>query len=128
MKNLSQTTAESRNSVIPIIKGIGIAFFITLLLLFLFSIVLTYTNISESTTAPVILVITAISILIGSSIGSSKIRKNGLINGGIVGFSYIMFLYIISSFTRCRLFAKFIFYFNDNIFYCSGNSAEELLV
>lgn len=128
MKNLSQTTTENKNNIIPIIKGIVIAFFITLLLLFLFSILLTYTNISENTTAPVILIITAISILVGSSIGSSKIRKNGLINGGIVGFSYIMFLYIISSFTRCRLFSKFIFYFNDNIFYCSRNSTEELLV
>lgn len=128
MKNLSQTTTENKNNIIPIIKGIVIAFFITLLLLFLFSILLTYTNISENTTAPVILIITAISILVGSSIGSSKIRKNGLINGGIVGFSYIMFLYIISSFTRCRFFVKFVFYFNDNIFYCSRNSTEELLV
>lgn len=128
MKNLSQTNTENKNNIIPIVKGIVIAYFITLLLLFIFSILLTYTNISESTTAPVILVITAISILIGSSIGSSKIRKNGLINGGIVGFSYIILLYIISSFTRCGIFTKFVFYFNDNIFYCSRNSTEELLV
>lgn len=127
MKNLSQTATENKNNVIPIIKGIGIAFFITLLLLFLFSILLTYTNIGENTTAPVILVITAISILVGSSIGSSKIRKNGLINGGIVGFSYIMLLYIISSFTRCWFFTKFIFYFNDSVFYYGRNCSEELL-
>ena len=127
MKNLSQTATENKNNVIPIIKGIGIAFFITLLLLFLFSILLTYTNIGENTTAPVILVITAISILVGSSIGSSKIRKNGLINGGIVGFSYIMLLYIISSFTRCWFFIKFIFYFNDSVFYYGRNCSEELL-
>lgn len=127
MKNLSQTTNENTNNIIPIIKGILIAFFITLLLLFIFSMLLTYTNIGENTTAPVILVITAISILVGSSIGSSKIRKNGLINGGIVGFSYIMLLYIISSFTRCWFFIKFIFYFNDSVFYYGGNCSEELL-
>ena len=127
MKNLSQTNTENKNNIIPIVKGIVIAYFITLLLLFIFSILLTYTNISESTTAPVILVITAISILIGSSIGSSKIKKNGLINGGIVGFSYIILLYIISSFTRCGIFTKFICYFNDNIFYYSRNITEELL-
>lgn len=127
MKNLSQTTTENKNNIIPIIKGIVIAFFITLLLLFLFSILLTYTNISENTTAPVILIITSISILVGSSIGSSKIRKNGLVNGAIVGFSYIMFLYIISSFTRCGIFTKFIFYFNDSVFYFSRNCTEELL-
>lgn len=127
MKNLVQTTTESKNNIIPIVKGIVIAYFITLLLLFIFSMLLTYTNISEVTTAPVILVITAISILVGSSIGSSKIRKNGLINGGVVGFLYIMFLYIISSFTRCRFFVKCIFYFNDSFFYYGRNSAGELL-
>lgn len=125
MKNLVQTTAESKNNIIPIIKGIAISYFITLILLFIFSVLLTYTNISETTTAPVILIITAISILVGSSIGSSKIRKNGLINGGVVGFLYIIFLYIISSFTRCRIFTKSIFYFNDSIFYYGRNSAEE---
>ena len=127
MKSLVQTTAESKNNIIPIIKGIVIAYFITLSLLFLFSMLLTYTNINENTTAPVILIITAISILVGSSIGSSKIRKNGLINGGAVGFLYILFLYIISSFTRCGLFSKFIFYFNDSIFYYGRNSTGELL-
>lgn len=127
MKNLVQTTTESKNNIIPIIKGIAISYFITLLLLFLFSMLLTYTNINENTTAPVILIITAISILVGSSIGSSKIRKNGLINGGAVGFLYILFLYIISSFTRCRIFSKFIFYFNDSIFHYGRNSTGELL-
>ena len=98
MKNLVQTpTVENKSSIVNIIKGIVIAYFITFILLFLFSILLTYTTISESTIAPVILLITIISILIGSSISSSKIRKNGLINGGIIGFVYIILLYLISS-------------------------------
>ncbi len=55
---------------------------------------------SESTIAPVIIVISIISILIGSSIGASKIRKNGLIYGGIMGLIYIGSIYIISSITK----------------------------
>ena len=43
------------------------------------------------------MIITAISIVIGSSIGSTKIKKNGLINGGIIGGSYILILYVVSS-------------------------------
>jgi putative membrane protein (TIGR04086 family) len=101
MKTISQTTTtENQSGVISIIKGILIAYVITLLLILIYSILLTYTDIKESTISPVILIITAISILIGSSIGSSKIKKNGLLNGGVIGFTYIIILYIISSFTK----------------------------
>ena len=101
MKNLAQTTTmESKNSIFHMIKGIALAYFITFLLLFIFSVILTYTNISENTIAPIILMITIISILIGSSLSSSKIKKNGLMNGGIIGFIYIITLYLISSFIQ----------------------------
>lgn len=98
MKSLVQTgSIENKSSIIYIIKGTAIAYGITLVLLFLFSIVLTYTNMAESMIAPVILIITIISILIGGSIGSSKIKRKGLINGGIIGLIYISILYFISS-------------------------------
>lgn len=98
MKNVVQSsTIENKNSAIQIIKGIAIAYFITFILLFIFSALLTYTNMNENMISPVILIITVISILIGSSIVSSKIKKNGLINGAMVGACYIMILYFISS-------------------------------
>ena len=80
-----------------ILKGLGIAFITTFALLLILSIVLTYSNISENIITPTIIVITAISILIGSSIGNIKIKKNGLINGGIIGGIYILTIYLISS-------------------------------
>lgn len=80
-----------------IAKGIGISLITTFILLIIFSALLTYTNISENTITPVILVITAISILIGSSIGNIKMNKNGIINGGLIGGLYILILYLISS-------------------------------
>ena len=46
---------------------------------------------------PVIFSITGISILIGSMTSTKSIKKNGIINGGIVGLIYILILYIISS-------------------------------
>ena len=87
---------ESSN-FINIVKGVFIAFVTTLVLLFIFSIILTYTNVSEQTITPVVIVITGISILIGSTIGNHKIQKNGLINGGCVGLIYIITIYLISS-------------------------------
>lgn len=85
-----------------IAKGVGIAFISTVLLLLIFSIILTYTSISENTIIPVILIVTSISILLGSSIGNIKIKKNGMINGGIIGGSYILLLYLISSILNWR--------------------------
>lgn len=83
--------------IINILKGVGIALISTIILLIIFSIVLTYTNIQENVINPVIMLITAISILIGSSLGNIKIKKNGLINGGIIGGIYILTIYLISS-------------------------------
>ena len=80
-----------------IVKGVGISLLLTVILLIIFSLILTYTNISESTINPVIMIITALSILIGSSLSNTKIKKNGLMNGGIIGGIYILLLYIVSS-------------------------------
>ena len=48
------------------------------------------------------MIITAISILIGSSIENTKIKKNGLINGGMIGGCYILIIYLISSFLNWK--------------------------
>lgn len=85
-----------------ILKGVGISLIVTVIMIIIFSIILTYTNIQESAINPVIMIITAISILIGSSLGNIKIRKNGLINGGIIGAVYIIIIYLISSILNWR--------------------------
>ncbi len=85
-----------------IAKGVGIALLTTFILLFIFAAILTYTEISETITNPVIIVITAISILIGSSIGNIKMKKNGLLNGALIGGIYIFTIYLISSILNWR--------------------------
>ena len=80
-----------------IFKGVGISIIVTLIALLIFSVILTYTNVSENTIAPVVIVVTALSILCGSSISTKNIKKNGMINGGLTGLAYLLILYIISS-------------------------------
>ena len=46
-----------------IFKGVGISLILTIILLFIFSLILAYTNVNENTIRPVIIVVTAISIL-----------------------------------------------------------------
>ena len=88
---------KSEKQSICIIRGILISFVFTICMLMIFSILLVYTNLSEQTIKPVIITITGISILIGSSLGTRKLHKNGLICGGIIGIAYILTLYFLSS-------------------------------
>ena len=88
---------NSNSTIIKIFKGLMFSFLITLLSVFIFSIILTYTNISEKIIPVVIITTTFISILIGTMIGIRKISKNGMINGAIIGGAYVILLYLISS-------------------------------
>lgn len=97
MENLKKN--EFSRNLIRIIKGSVMAILTSLILLFIFAMLLTFTSIKENIINPVIIVISGISILIGSSISTLKIRKNGLLNGGLVGLIYIVTIYILSSVT-----------------------------
>ena len=88
---------ENNKPIISIIKGTAISLLTTIIALTIFAVLLTYTDLSENTIKPVIITVTGISILIGSSIGTRKLRKNGLMTGGIIGVSYILIIYLISS-------------------------------
>ena len=85
------------NKLAKILIGVGISVLITLLGIFIYSIILAYTNIQESTIPVVIIAITCISILIGATITTRKISKNGMIIGGTIGGIYIIIIYLISS-------------------------------
>lgn len=84
-------------SICRILKGSVVAIIITLVGLLILSLILTYTSANENVSLPTIIIITAISIIIGSIISSKKISKRGMLNGGIVGFIYIAAIYILSS-------------------------------
>ena len=75
MKEVSEarTISESSNSV-KILKGIAISAIITLVLLFIYAIILTFTNLGENTIGPVIIGITGISILI-RKFNDNKLNK-----------------------------------------------------
>ena len=88
---------NTNSSAIRILKGLMISFILTLISILIFSIILTYSNISEKIIPIVIIILTFISILIGTIIGVRKISKNGMLNGAIIGGTYVILLYFISS-------------------------------
>ena len=85
---------EVNKNLIRVIKGSIFAIIISLILLLIYACLLTCTNLAETTMVPVVITISAISILIGSSISSFKIKKQGMLNGALVGLIYILFIYI----------------------------------
>ena len=95
--NIITEESELKKNSVRIIKGSIFAIITSAILLLIFAVLLCYTNLSESTMLPVILVITGISILIGSMMRTRKISKHGILNGGMVGVIYIITLYLISS-------------------------------
>lgn len=97
MVKISEGLSEGGNNIKKILIGSGISIIITIIGLIIFASLLTYTSIAESTIPTVTIIITVISILIGSSVSMSNVRKNGIINGSIVGIIYILTIYILSS-------------------------------
>ena len=88
---------KNENNIIKILKGSAISIIITLIGLLIYSIILSYTSVTETTMPVTIIIISAISILIGSTLSTSNIKKNGILNGILVGGIYIAILYILSS-------------------------------
>lgn len=97
IKKIEDITKERSGNIVNIIKGSIISIILSLIFLSIYAMLLAFTNISENTMVPVVLVITGVSILIGSSISAINIKKQGLINGALIGLIYMLFIYILSS-------------------------------
>lgn len=87
----------SQNNWVRIIKGSVLAMILSIIMLVVLALLLAYTGVPESIISQAIIVISAISILVGSFISSMKIKKQGIINGAIVGAIYMIALYLLSS-------------------------------
>ncbi len=80
-----------------IFRNVIVAYIIALILFVIYSFLLEFTSVPESSIPIVTLVVSMISVFIGSSFALIKIKENGLINGGLVGLIYILTLYLLSS-------------------------------
>lgn len=97
MIKLTENSNENGNNIKRVLKGSAFSILITLIGLLIYSIILSYTSVAESTIPTIIIIITGISILIGSTISTANIKKNGIVNGILVGLIYISLIYLLSS-------------------------------
>ena len=104
---------EKKKSLLPIFKWLGIAYVISMVLIVLYSFVLSYTNVPESSITISVIVIVIVSILLSSTMATRSIKEKGLINGAIIGAMYFILLYFLSGvFGEGFAFSRFFFY-ND---------------
>ena len=98
MNIISKSIDSTReNNIIRILKGSILSIAITIIALIIFALVLAYTNMPETAITPVVITIAGTSILVGSMISSIKMKKQGLVNGSLVGLIYILIIYLLSS-------------------------------
>lgn len=95
--NITSEESEMKKKVMAVLKGCLFAMTFSVILLTIYALLLANTAISENTMMPVVLTITGISILMGGTISSRRMKKNGLIYGAVVGLVYVLTLYVASS-------------------------------
>lgn len=78
-----------------ILKGLGYSYILTLVILLIYNLVLTFTDVSGSTIAMVSSIITTLSAAFGGFYASIKIKEKGLFYGLLVGLVYIACLILI---------------------------------
>ena len=76
-----ETITKEKSNIFFIIKGSVVSIILSLILLTIYAIILANTDVSEDTITLVVTVTTGISILVGSSMSTKKIKSKGLING-----------------------------------------------
>lgn len=87
----------SKEKIIVISKGILISFILTLISILIFTIYVMKNNINNDQISTIIIIINAISILIGTTIATRKLNKGGILNGIIISGLYIGIIYLLSS-------------------------------
>ena len=99
VKNMEKINKYKSNNFIKILIGCAVSIIISSLSFLVLAIILVNTNVSEEIIPASVIIISIISLLIGSIISSRKINKKGIINGGAVAVIYIGIIYILSSVT-----------------------------
>ncbi|MGE4283977.1 MAG: TIGR04086 family membrane protein [Clostridia bacterium] len=103
--SLQNLTSENNVSVGTVLKGIILAYMITLVVFLIFAILITYSDFSENAIPTVVVVTTVLSIIFAGARVARKAKSKGWLNGAISGITYMVILYFIS----CLALTGFVF-------------------
>ena len=86
-----------KGKMILISKGVILGYSFMLFEIFIYSMILAYTSVPESSMETSVFLFSLLSVFISSSLVCIKIKENGMKNGGLVGFFYIILVYLFGS-------------------------------
>jgi putative membrane protein (TIGR04086 family) len=87
---------EKYNDYIPAAEGVLRSFIITVLMLLIFAVIMTFVEVDEYMSSIFYIVTTILSIMYGAIYASQKIRKKGWFIGIVVALLYVLILYVVS--------------------------------
>lgn len=87
---------KSLDKGIYIFKSLAISFILTLILVLIVSLLLTYTSLKESGIPLLNTIVMITSITIGSIYMAVKVEENGWLNGGLIGALYFLILVLLN--------------------------------
>jgi putative membrane protein (TIGR04086 family) len=94
---MSKPAVNESMSLVAVLKGILAAYIITIPAFMLFALILANTDYSQKLITPAVVITTIISVLTAGSISTRGLKNKGWLNGSIVGFLYMLILYLSSS-------------------------------
>ena len=83
------------NKFLLMLKGIVFSIVMTLFMILILSIVLSFSNIKENVIMPTVIFISSFSILMGGFLVAKKMDEKGIVYGSVLGLSYMLILYWI---------------------------------
>lgn len=84
------------SSIVALFKGVLISYIITMLIFFIFALLITYTDLSEKHINTVIRTTTALVCILSGFITAGSANKGGLIWGIISGLTYVIIMCIVA--------------------------------
>lgn len=85
------------NKFLLMVKGICISMILSLLMMLILSMVLSFSSVKENVIMPTVIFISAFSILVSSFLVAKRIESKGIIYGSLLGLIYMLILYLLSS-------------------------------
>ncbi len=92
-----KTTLAEHLGLKMILKGILVSYIITVPAFILFAFILSCTDFPVKFIRAVVILVSIASIAVAGATSTRKVKSKGWLNGGIVGFIYILILYFFSS-------------------------------
>ncbi len=88
---------SSLPSVVTVVKNVAVALGLTALCLFIFAVILTFTDFPQGLVPAVVLVMTILSVMLSGVLTAQGGRTKGWLNGAVSGVLYMVILYCLSS-------------------------------